>query len=268
MTVNVSDVPAGWVLNGGTENADGSWTVTTNNVSLLTITTPSSYTGAAVIQVTETWTNADGTTGTAIVADNVEAYAPGSPIFALAGDDHLSGAGGNDLFVFAQPIGNDTISNFNAATDKIDLVGFTNIASYSDIAGHITTDASGDAVITIAPGETITLHGVDAAALTASDFVFNQTPVVDNAGTMAVSDSAMLPLGGTIDNTGTIALNSTGDQTELQIIGGGITLEGGGQVVLSDNNANMIVGTTSASSLTNVDNTISGAGQIGMATAL
>ena len=52
----------------------------------------------------------------------------------------LSGAGGNDLFVFAQPIGNDTISNFNAATDKIDLVGFANIASYSDIAGHITTD--------------------------------------------------------------------------------------------------------------------------------
>ena len=263
VTVNVSDVPAGWVLNGGTENADGSWTVTTNNVSLLTVTTPSSYTGAAVLQITETWTNADGTTGTAIVADNVEAYAPGSPIFALAGDDHLSGAGSNDLFVFAQPIGNDTISNFNAATDKIDLVGFTNIASYSDIAGHITTDSSGDAVITIAPGETITLHGVDAAALTASDFVFNQTPVVENAGTMAVSDSAVLPLGGTIDNTGTIALNSTGDQTELQIIGGGITLEGGGQVVLSDNNANMIVGTTSASTLTNVDNTISGAGQIG-----
>ena len=62
---------------------------------------------------------------------------------------------------------------------------------------------------------------------------------------MAVSDGAMLPLGGTIDNTGTIALNSSGDQTELQIIGDGVTLEGGGQLILSDSSANIIVGTTS-----------------------
>ena len=33
------------------------------------------------------WTNADGTTGITIVADNVEAYAPGNPIFAWSGDD-------------------------------------------------------------------------------------------------------------------------------------------------------------------------------------
>ena len=114
--------------------------------------TPAAYAGAMVLGVTETWTNADGTTGTAFVSDNVEAYAPGSPIFALAGDDTLTGAGGNDLFVFAQPIGNDTIYNFNAATDKIDLMGFTNIASFSDIAGHIADDANGDAVITLGVG--------------------------------------------------------------------------------------------------------------------
>ena len=60
----------------------------------------------------------------ASIADNVEAYAPGSPIFALSGDDHLTGSSGNDLFVFAQPIGNDTIYNFDAAHDQIDLIGF------------------------------------------------------------------------------------------------------------------------------------------------
>ena len=37
------------------------------------------------------------------------------------------------MFVFAQPIGNDTIYNFNVATDKIDLIGFANIAGFSDI---------------------------------------------------------------------------------------------------------------------------------------
>ena len=108
------------------------------------------------------------------------------------------------------------------------------------------------------------MHGVDAASLTAADFVFNQTPVVENAGTMTVSDGAVLPLGGTIDNTGTIALNSTGDETDLQIIGDGVTLQGGGQLILSDSHENVIFGTTAATTLTNVDNTISGAGQIGI----
>jgi hypothetical protein len=116
-------------------------------------------------------------------------------------------------------------------------------------------------VITIGPGETITLHGINAGSLTASDFLFDQTPTVDNTGTMTIGDGAVLPLGGTIDNTGTIALNSTGDHTELQIIGSGITLEGGGQVTLSGDA--IIDGSGSTSTLTNVDNTISGAGQIG-----
>ena len=181
-----------------------------------------------------------------------------------SGDDTLTGAGANDLFVFAQPIGNDTIYNFNVATDKIDLTGFAGIASFGDIAGHIADDGHGDAVITLGAGETITLHGVDAASLTASDFVFNQTPIVENAGTMTVSDGAMLPLDGTIDNTGTIALNSTGDETDLQIIGDGVTLQGGGYLTLSDSHENIIFGTNSATTLTNVDNTISGAGQIGI----
>ena len=225
--------------------------------------TAAAYTGAMVLGVTETWTNANGSTGTATVADNVEAYAPGAPIFALSGNDTLTGAGGNNDFVFAQPIGNDTIYNFNVATDKIDLIGFANVASFNDIKGNIADDGHGDTVITIGAGETITLQGINAASLTAADFVFNQTPVVENAGNMVVSDGAVLPLGGTIDNTGTIVLNSSGDHTELQIIGDGVTLEGGGQLTLSDSSANTIVGTGPNDTLTNVDNTISGAGEIG-----
>ena len=80
---------------------------------------------------------------------------------------------------------------------------------------------------------------------------------------MVISDGAILPLSGIIDNSGTIELNSTGDMTELQITGDGITLEGGGQIVMSDSEMNFIVGTSPTSVLTNVDNTICGAGQIG-----
>ena len=137
ITLTFTGVPSDWSLNQGTNLGNGTWTVQTNDLSALTVLTAAAYSGAMVLGVTETWTNANGTTGTATVADNVEAYAPGTPIFALSGNDTLTGAGGNDEFVFAQPIGNDAIYNFNVATDKIDLTGFANIASFNDIKGSI-----------------------------------------------------------------------------------------------------------------------------------
>jgi hypothetical protein len=214
------------------------------------------------------WALQLGAAGTQTVSfagamDNVEAYAPGLPIFALAGDDHLTGAGGNDLFVFAQSIGHDDIYNFNAASDKIDLIGFAHATSFGDIQANLADDANGDAVIGLGDGQSITLRGVDASLLTAGNFVFDQTPIVDNAGRMDIGDDAMLPLSGTIDNTGTIALNSIGHETDLQLIGHGVTFSGGGQVILSDNSQNFISGTDPSVTLTNVDNTISGAGHLG-----
>jgi VCBS repeat-containing protein len=261
ITVTFTGVPSDWSLNQGTNVGNGTWTVETNDVSALTIKTPAAYAGAVLLSVTESWTKADGSTGIGIIADNVEAYAPGSPIFALAGDDTLTGAGANDLFVFAQPIGNDTIYNFNVGTDKIDLLGFAHVASFSDIQLNIVEN-NGDAVITVGAGETITLHGVDVSSISANDFVFNQTPIVENDGNMVVSDGAILPLGGTVSNTGTITLSSMGHETDLQILANGATLQGGGHIVLSDNSANMILGDADPT-LTNLDNTITGAGQIG-----
>ena len=66
-----------------------------------------------------------------------------------------------------------------------------------------------------------------------------------------------------VNNSGTIALNSTGSETLLQLIRDGITLTGGGEVTLSDSAGNLIQGTSTAITLTNVDNVISGAGQLG-----
>ena len=216
-----------------------------------------------MLQVTESWTNADGSTGSLSFGDNVAVYAPGAPIFAWSSDDHLTGSAGADLFVFSQPIGNDTVYSFDVAADQIDLVGYAGFASFSDVQAHTADDGMGDAVITLGDGQSITLHGVDAASLSSNDFVFNQTPVTENAGSMTISDGAVLPLSGMIENTGTIALDSTGDRTDLQLIEQGITLEGAGQVMLSDSNENFIFGTVSDVTLTNVDNTISGAGHLG-----
>jgi hypothetical protein len=263
ITVTLSGVPLDWSLSDGIANSDGIWTVVTNDVSSLTITSPTDYTGALVLNVSETWTNADGSTGNAIVADNVEAYAPGNPIFALSGDDHLTGSSGHDLFVFSQPIGHDVIYSFDAASDQIDLIGYAEFSGFGDIQAHTANDAAGNAVITLADGQSITLNGVDAASLAADDFVFDQTPVTENAGHMVISDGAILPLSGIIDNSGTIELNSTGSETDLELIEHGITLQGHGQVILSDSSENVITGTVSDVTLTNVDNTISGAGHLG-----
>jgi hypothetical protein len=52
-------------------------------------------------------------------------------------------------------------------------------------------------------------------------------------------------------------------ESDLELIQHGITLSGGGHVVLSDNGGNVIFGTASDVVLTNADNTISGAGEIG-----
>ncbi|RUX29698.1 hypothetical protein EOA13_11655 [Mesorhizobium sp. M7A.F.Ca.US.011.01.1.1] len=263
ITVTVKDVPSGWTIDGATHNADGSWTVQTNDLRQLTVTTPVEFTGAAVLDVQLTWINADGTLGSASIADNVEAYAPGSPIFAWSGDDVLTGSSGNDLFVFSQPIGADTVHNFDAAADQIDLIGYNGLADFADLQTHIADDAHGNAVITLGDGQSITLDGVHSSALTASNFVFDQTPVVNNAGTMTIGDGALLPLSGTINNSGLISLDSTGSETLLQIIQHGVTLQGGGQILLSDSAANVISGTGPDVTLVNIDNTISGAGQLG-----
>ncbi|TIT47372.1 MAG: adhesin, partial [Mesorhizobium sp.] len=218
ITVTVKDVPSGWTIDGATHNADGSWTVQTNDLHGLTVTTPADFTGAAVLDVQMSWINADGTLGTASIADNVEAYAPGSPIFAWSGDDVLTGSHGNDLFVFSQPIGADTVHNFDAAADQIDLIGYSGLADFADLQTHIADDANGNAVIALGDGQSITLDGVHSGALTASNFVFDQTPVVNNSGTMTIGDGALLPLSGIINNSGLISLGSTGSDTLLQVI--------------------------------------------------
>src|SRR5258706_1977796 len=236
VTVTIKDLPSDWMVNGGTHNADGSWTVQTADVTSLTVTTPASFAGAVLLTVTEAVVQADGTTTTFTLGDNIEAYTQGSPIFAWSDNDFLTGSTGNDLFVFSQPIGHDTVYSFDAAHDQIDLIGYAGFTSFADIQAHLADDANGDAVITLGDGQSIELQGVHAATLTDTKFHFNQTTSLGNAGTMTIGDGAMLPLSGTINNTGTIALNSTGDETDLQLIQHGVTLEGGGQILLSDSN--------------------------------
>ena len=263
ITVNISGVPSGWTVSEGRGNGDGTWSVQTYDVSALSITAPENYAGAVSLQMSQNWTNSTGGSGLAMINNNVEAYASGAPIFAISGDDNLSGSGENDVFVLAQPIGNDTIHSFDFAHDKVDLIGFSGFSSFIDVQTRLSENSNGDAVITAAEGSSITFEGVSAASLTVDNFVFNPDTVMDNANSMVISDNAVLPLAGTVNNSGTIELTSSGGQTRLQVLANGLTLKGGGQVEFSDSNGNIIAGTMPGATLTNVDNSISGAGQLG-----
>jgi Ca2+-binding RTX toxin-like protein len=179
----------------------------------------------------------------------------------LSIDDNLTGSTGADTFVFAQPIGNNQIYNFDAAADKIDLIGFAGVTGFADLS--IANDANGNALVSIGDGQTITLKGVDAAGLSEANFQFDVDPVTTNTGTISIADGAIMPFGGSIHNSGTIELASTGSETDLEILFRGATLTGGGQVLLSDSAQNVIFGGSADTVLTNVDNHISGAGQLG-----
>ena len=83
-----------------------------------------------------------------------------------------------------------------------------------------------------------------------------------NAGTLAIADGTELAVSGIIDNVGTIAVD--GGNTAAAIgVNDSATLSGGGHIELSQSDQNYIFGD---GTLTNVDNTISGSGDIGNGT--
>ncbi|MGC9419631.1 MAG: calcium-binding protein [Rhodovulum sp.] len=88
-----------------------------------------------------------------------------------ADDDDLFGGAGADVFVFAEAgFGADRIGDFEAGTDVIDLSGLGLGTSFPDfLAAHVTDTDQGAQID--AAGGSITLLGLDAADLSAADFL-------------------------------------------------------------------------------------------------
>jgi len=163
--------------------------------------------------------------------------------------------------------------------DVIDVSGFDTGAtiSYSGTTsgGTVTISEAGHTTVTLNVGANSThwtITGLDSSGTgilihdpvdtsTTTNVASDPIPPSDTSSTLTVSDGSVLPLDGVIDNSGTIALASTGDQTELQITDN-VILQGGGNIVMSGDD---IVGVGPGSTLTNIDDTISGYGQIGSA---
>jgi len=108
--------------------------------------------------------------------------------------------------------------------------------------------------------------------------IANDAPVFDGTGAafnnpanVVIDPLGKLTLKGVINNTGSITLTNPGsypyntDTETLDVAAVGVTLQGGGTVMLGGNyvSNNIITGDSAAATLTNVDNTISGAGNFG-----
>jgi hypothetical protein len=84
---------------------------------------------------------------------------------------------------------------------------------------------------------------------------------ITNASLLKVHDGSALTIKGTIHNSGTMELDGGGGYTTLVVDStSGATLDQSGAIALSDSGLNQIQAATTATTLTNVDDSISGSG--------
>jgi len=86
------------------------------------------------------------------------------------GDNHLTGKGGDDIFVFLDNFGHDTVTDFSAGHDQLDLSDVSGMSSYAALKAHMAQSGA-DVVISLDSGDTITLSGVTLSDLHKSDFI-------------------------------------------------------------------------------------------------
>ena len=114
-----------------------------------------------------------------------------------------------------------------------------------------------DSAVTLDMSPTIDNLTVDAT---------NSLTIADNEQLTVLASTGPGSTTGSIDNAGTIALDSGGtNYTNLVIsgAGGNVTLTGGGVVALDNSTLDQIFGATGSETLTNVNNTIEGGGEVG-----
>ncbi len=261
-----------FLMLGGTDvTLDGGGSIVlrsgSNNANEITGTSAS----ATTLHNVDNTISGIGSIGPGAVHPNVE------PHFALNLDNQVAGTidagAGNSLLVSTPTITNAgtleataggalTLRGNNITQTGVGVILASGVGSHVDLSGATVggglLSTIGGGVINVGAGTTSVLDGSGPFG------------AVTNAGYVLISNGIPLTLQGAIHNTGTIALQSNGPNyfnfSFLFLGGTGITLDGGGSIVLQSggNNADEITGASaSPTTLHNVDNTISGAGSIG-----
>ena len=115
-------------------------------------------------------TNIENLVGTG-GADKLFGDATANRIEGGAGDDVLTGRGGNDTFVFNPGFGNDNITDFDPSNDVIQF----NLALFANYSAAMasTKQVGTDTVIAFDSNDAVTLANVSASSLSSNNFKFS-----------------------------------------------------------------------------------------------
>lgn len=166
-----------------------------------------------------------------------------------------------------------TFTNFTNSSSLVNGLIQAQTNSFLNFAGATVSGG----LIDIGPGAMLTLNG---ASVTGGTIANSSTGTIKSGsgasilsgaltnaagGIVEVGNATSLKLlaSGTYNNFGTIKVNGIANTTDLIIGGGNVTLDGGGALTLSNFASNRIYGQTGTEKLINLNNLISGAGEIG-----
>lgn len=224
--------------------------------------------------------------GTLTLSDNSQNFVFGAAGTALVNQDNtISGSGniGNSAMGFVNDaIVNATSAHGNHLIIKTAAAGATNLGTMEASSGGTldiesivnntngTTNGTIEALaggVVLLKGATIrggTLTSIGSGVISSAGSVLDGSAhTLNMPGRLNIPNNNSTSLRGTINDTGTISLLSTGNQTNLKIIGPSVTLQGGGKVILSDNTQNFIFGASTGTEQLINQITIQGAGNIG-----
>lgn len=105
--------------------------------------------------------------------DTVNGGAGDDELWGGSGDDDLTGGAGADTFVFGQDSGNDTITDFNATEDRLDLrFAATDFASLADVtaaASETTQNGQTGVLIDLGDSQSVFIQGIALNDLSVSN---------------------------------------------------------------------------------------------------
>ena len=151
--ISIYDDNTGKHLGQTTVDSFGTWSVHMDNLS------------NTVHSITATATDQAGHTG---FVHAVIGTAGNDTITNGAANEVLFGNGGADTFVFSGNIGKDTIADFQASNDVVQL-DHNIFSSFADVLAH-ATQVGHDVTITFDAADSVTLHDTMLAHLAASNF--------------------------------------------------------------------------------------------------
>ena len=181
MTLRLSGIPAGATLSAGSNNGDGSWTLSGADLNNLYLFTPSGFSGTLNLTVTATSSEANGssasvsdtfsvsiaattntfTTATA-AGETINGTTANDLIRGYTGNDTINGGDGHDLIYGGA--GNDTL-NGGAGNDQL-FGGVGNDTLRGDAGNDYLDGGVGDDILNAGEGDDILRGGLGNDQLT------------------------------------------------------------------------------------------------------